>query len=313
MYRFFNPLLQIDSNTGAHMDCYLTGKKTKLAAIEQMLQYAKELPDSSQPFPFAAEHEEGMKSHIRLMESAISQIPHHMEELRACMDTSGRFPPKSFAVSEAIYYSHIDPHSFFLFALLGYDAFLEKQLFCIVEMKPGTMPLEIQKCSLGFSSEKIDNLTLYPLDLHIELGKFDAMESIEASEKHLEHCRKLLLDYFQADELYDLYEIEESHLLKYIGDPLALLRTIQKKHNDNRIRLSLAPHSPRQIDQALIELIHIERRIMKQVQLQYFWSREQFGAYTSQLQQTKRRLMAATGVSQEQLDIFMGHMPADFW
>ncbi len=313
MYRFFNPLLQIDSSTGAHIDYYATGKKTKLAAIEQLQQYAKELPDPSQPVQFAADQKEGMKSHIRLMESAISQIPHQMEELRACMDASGRFPPKSFAVSEAIYYSHINLHNFFLFAPLGYDAFLEKQLFCIVEMKPGTMPLEIQKYSLGFSSEAIDSLILYPLDLHIELAKFDAMESIEASEKHLEYCRKLLLDYFQAEELYDLYEIEESHLLKYIGDPLALLRTMQKKHNDNRIRLSLAPHFPWQIDQVLIELVHIERRILKQAQLQHFWSREQFGAYTSQLQQTKRRLIAATGVSQEQLDIFMRHMPADFW
>ncbi|MGM9949848.1 MAG: hypothetical protein ACI33P_06960 [Lysinibacillus sp.] len=313
MYRFFNPLLPVELSMGVHVDGYVTAAKIQLPTIEQLLQDAKEWPEPSSPIPFAAEDMHRMKSHIQLVESAISQIPHHLKELETCLNASACFPAKCFIISDTIYYSHIDLHRHFLFAPLGYDAFLEKQLFCIVEMHADTTAKEIQKCSLGFSSEAIDSLVLYPLDLLYELEKFDAMESIEASEAHLEYCRKLLLGYFQADELYDLYEIEESHLLKYIGDPLALLRTIQKKHNDNRIRLSLAPHSPRQIDQALIELIHIERRVMKQLQLRPFWSREQFGAYTSQLQYTKRRLMGAAGLSQEQLDILMAHMPADFW
>ena len=313
MYRFFNPLLSIAPSTGVHIDDYLTGGKTKLSAMEQLLLYAKELPDPSSLIQSVADYMNRMEGHIQLIESAISQIPQHLKELRASLDVSGCFPAKCFIISDAIYYSHIDLHRYFLFAPIGYDALLEKQLFSIVEISSDTTKKDIQHCSLGFSSEEIDSLMLYPLDLHIELEKFDAMESIEASEKHLEYCRKLLLAYFEVSELYDLYEIEESHLLKYIGDPLVLLRTIQKKHNDNRIRLSLAPHSPRQIDLALIELIHIERRVIKQAQLQQFWSREQFGSYTDQLQRTKRRLMMAAGISQEQLDIFIGHMPADFW
>lgn len=62
----------------------------------------------------------------------------------------------------------------------------------------------------------------------------------------------------------------------------------------------------------LIELIHLERRVVKQDQLSHFMSADDFFIYAKQLQQTKARMMSGLNISQERLDVLMGYLPADF-
>ena len=138
------------------------------------------------------------------------------------------------------------------------------------------------------------------------------MQTIEQSKNHLIYCQKLLMDYFNVNELIALYDIEESLLLKYIGDPLVILRTIQKKHNDNRIKLCLTSFTSQEIGTSLVELIHLERRIIKQGQLQNFMNADDYLIYTKQLQQTKARMMSALRITQERLNVLMGYLPEDF-
>lgn len=252
------------------------------------------------------------KEHIQSILSATKQMDNQMNELLFYINEASLFPQKTFSFLGRTYYSHIDSQAYFLLTPLQYDAFLEKQMFGIVELDMNKEKKAIRSCSIGFSAEKIISLLQYPLDLQEELDKFETMETIEESLAHATYCRQCLVSYFGVDDILELYEIEESYLLKYIGDPLVLLRTIQKKHNDNRIKISLHSTLPYPINKVIVELIYLERRVIKQEQLRKFWEEEQFTAYTKQLQHTKSRLLGAAGISQEQLNHLMDQMPADF-
>jgi len=195
---------------------------------------------------------------------------------------------------------------------MQYDSFIAKHAFNIFEIDVSADDKKVRRCSLGFSSAPISDLVKYPIDLTMEIEKFDTMQTIEQSKNHLLYCQKLLMDYFNVNELIALYDIEESLLLKYIGDPLVILRTIQKKYNDNRVKLSLTSFTSQEIARPLIELIHLERRIVKQEQLQHFMSTDDFVIYTKQLQNTKARMMSISAITQERLDVLMGYLPADF-
>lgn len=292
MYRFFSPLLHIDFNINAQIHYYLSLKEEELFSLSS-----------------CSEHSESLQSHIRFVKWAVPLIQKQRHELTKYQPY---FLLKSFSLHDTIYYSHLNSQCYFLFSPLQYDPFIAKHAFSIFEIDVSADDKKIRRCSLGFSSSAISDLVKYPIDLTMEIEKFDTMQTIEQSKNHLLYCQKLLMDYFNVNELIALYDIEESLLLKYIGDPLVILRTIQKKHNDNRIKLSLTSFTSQEIDTPLIELIHLERRIVKQEQLQHFMPTEDFISYTKQLQQTKARMMGGLNISQERLDILMGYLPADF-
>ncbi|WP_431026701.1 hypothetical protein [Lysinibacillus sp. LZ02] len=295
MYHFFHPLLHIDFGTNARIHHYLSLKEEEL--------FAQSGCSESTPF---------LLSHIYFVKNSIQLIQKQVYELTAHLQHESCIPIKSFSLHNTTYYSHLNSYSYFLFSYLQYDLFLERHAFSIFELDVSTSDKKVRQCSLGFSSAHISDLLKYPIDLKIEMEKFDTMQSTEQSKKHLVYCQTLLMDYFDVNELVDLYDIEESLLLKYIGDPLVLLRTIQKKHNDNRIKLSLKSRTSQEIEASLVELIHLERRIVKQEQLQNFLSVDDFNNYTKQLQKTKTRMMSGLRITQERLDAFMGCLPADF-
>ncbi|MFF5995111.1 hypothetical protein AAGS61_10180 [Lysinibacillus sp. KU-BSD001] len=295
MYHFFQPLLHIDFGTNTRIHHYLLLKEEELFARL----------GCSESSPFLSDHIHFVKSSIRLIQKQVYELTAHLQ-YELCL------PTRSFSLHNTTYYSHLNSYSYFLFSYLQYDALLKKHAFSIFELDVSTPDKKVRQCSLAFSSAHISDLLKYPIDLKIEIEKFDTMQSIEQSKKHLNYCQKLLMDYFDVNELVNLYDIEESLLLKYIGDPLVLLRTIQKKHNDNRIKLSLNPLTLHEIDASLIELIHLERRVVKQEQLRNFLSADDFNSYTKQLQQTKARMMCVLDITQEQLNVFMGCLPADF-
>ncbi|WP_413363318.1 hypothetical protein [Lysinibacillus sp. 3P01SB] len=310
MYHHFYPLLSHDADTSSQIDAYIASKQIELSAIENQLSDTKQ--EASDGSLFNLGHFLRLKRHVAAITSSRTLIDGQMTELLSYINEEALFPQKTFSFLGTPYYSHIDSQAYFLFSPLEYDAFLEKQMFWIIELDTREEKRKIHCCSIGFSAENISSLLQYPMDLQHELEKFETMETIEASQEHMTYCRQRLLHYFGVDDILDLYEIEQSHLLKYIGDPLVLLRTIQKKHNDNRIKLSLQSILPIPINKSTIELVHIERRVVKQEQLRRFWEEGQFTAYTKQLQQTKNRLMETAGISQEQLDRLMEQMPADF-
>lgn len=310
MYHHFYPLLSHDADTSSQIDAYIASKQIELSAIENQLSDTKQ--EASDGSLFNLGHFLRLKRHVAAITSSRMLIDGQMTELLSYINEEALFPQKTFSFLGTPYYSHIDSQAYFLFSPLEYDAFLEKQMFWIIELDTREEKRKIHCCSIGFSAENISSLLQYPMDLQHELEKFETMETIEASQEHMTYCRQRLLHYFGVDDILDLYEIEQSHLLKYIGDPLVLLRTIQKKHNDNRIKLSLQSILPIPINKSTIELVHIERRVVKQEQLRRFWKEGQFTAYTKQLQQTKNRLMETAGISQEQLDRLMEQMPADF-
>lgn len=310
MYHFFDPLLTIDEGTDSPLTLYLATKRLELATIEQLM-YVTNIEDSGH-ISFSSDYLQRFKHHIDTIQSSIEPIQRQVHELLSYINNETHFPRKSFSVLGTTYHSHLNSQAYFLFSSMQYDEFLEKQMFTIVELDMENEEKRIRRCSIGFSSSDAASLLQYPVDLQLELEKFDTMESIDASVEHMEYCRQLLMDYFEVDDIIELYEIEQSNLLKYIGDPLVLLRTIQKKHNDNRIKLSLQAMLAKPINDTLVELIHVERRVLKQEHLRRFWEENQFTAYTKQLQQTKKRLMEVAGISQEQLNLLMGQMPADF-
>jgi len=295
MYHFFKPLLHIDFTTNAQIHYYLSLQEEELFALSSFSQYTQFL-----------------QSHIDFVKHSIQLIQKQLHELTTYLQYEAYLLPKSFSLHDTIYYSHLNSYCYFLFSLLQYDPFIEKHAFSVFEIDVSTTDKKVRRCSLGFSSAPISDLLKYPIDLTMEIEKFDTMQSIEQSNNHLLYCQKLLMDYFNVNELIALYDIEESLLLKYIGDPLVILRTIQKKHNDNRVKLSLKSFTSQEIDPPLIELIHLERRVLKQEQLQHFMSTDDFYIYTKQLQQTKSRIMSVLGITQERLDVLMGYLPADF-
>lgn len=310
MYHHFYPLLSHDADTSSQIDAYIASKQIELSAIENQLSDTKQ--EASDDSLFNLGHFLRLKRHVAAITSSRTLIDGQMTELLSYINEEALFPQKTFSFLGTPYYSHIDSQAYFLFSPLKYDAFLKKQMFWIIELDTREEERKIRCCSIGFSAEKVSSLLQYPMDLQHELENFETMKTIEASWEHMTYCRQRLLHYFGVDDILDLYEIEQSHLLKYIGDPLVLLRTIQKKHNDNRIKLSLQSILPIPINKSTIELVHIERRVVKQEQLRRFWEEGQFTAYTKQLQQTKNRLMETAGISQEQLDRLMEQMPADF-
>lgn len=310
MYHFFDPLLTIDGGTDSPLTIYLATKQLELSTIEQLSYVTKQ--ETSEHISFNSDYLQRFKQHIHAIQSSIEPIQQQMHELLSYINDETLFPRKSFSILGTTYHSHLNSQAYFLFSPLQYDEFLEKRMFSIVELDMENEEKKIRRCSIGFSSCEAASLLQYPMDLQLELEKFDTMETIEASIEHMEYCRQLLLNYFEVDDIIELYDIEQSNLLKYIGDPLVLLRTIQKKHNDTRIKLSLQAMLAKPINETLVELIHVERRVLKQEHLRRFWEENQFTAYTKQLQQTKKRLMEATGISQEQLNLLMGQMPADF-
>ena len=292
MYHFFSPLLHIDFNTNAQIGYYLSLKEEELFSLSS-----------------CSEHSKSLQSHTRFVKDAIVLIQKQRQDLNT---NQSYFLLKSFSLHNTTYYCHVNSQRYFLFSPLQYDPFIAKHAFSIFEIDVSADDKKIRRCSLGFSSAHISELLKYPIDLTIAIEKFDTMPSIEQSKNHLLYCQKLLMDIFNVNELIALYDIEESLLLKYIGDPLVILRTIQKKHNDNRVKLSLKSFTSQDIDAPLIELIHLERRVVKQHQLQAFMSTEDYVRYTKQLQHTKARMMNILNISQERLDILMGYLPADF-
>ena len=291
MYYFFKPLLHIDFTTNAHWSLKEEALCTLLSGLN---------------------HAQFLQSHIHFVKFAIPLIQKQRQELTMYLNNQAYLPPKSFSLHSTTYYAHLNSSCYFLFSPMQYDPFIEKHAFSIFEMDVSTANKKVRRCSLGFSSASISDLVKYPIDLTMEIEKFDTMQTIEQSKNHLLYCQKLLMDYFNVHELIALYDIEESLLLKYIGDPLVILRTIQKKHNDNRIKLSVTSFTSQEIDTSLIELIHLERRIVKQEQLQHFMNADDYLIYTKQLQQTKATMMSALRITQERLDVLMGYLPADF-
>lgn len=305
MDHLFHPLFTLHPSAESQLDAYLTSRQRELALIANHMPVAKgaacDLDYSSQ-----------LKNHIQIVISSIKLIHKQLDELIIYINEETLFPQKSFSFSGLTYYSHIDSKAYFLYSPIAYDSFLKKELFWVIELDAAEKEKKIHQSSIGFSDKNILSLLQYPIDLKFDLEKFEGLETIEASEKHVQYCRQRLLDYFEVEDVLALYEIEQSNLLKYIGDPLVLLRSIQKKHNDNRIKLSLQPSLPWPVNKATIELIHVERRVIKKDQLRNFWEEEQFTDYTKQLAQTKGKLMKVAGVSQEQLDRFIELLPADF-
>ena len=219
MYRFFSPLLHIDFNTNAQIRYYLSLKEEELFSLSS-----------------CSEHSEFLQFHIRFVKDAILLIQKQQHDLTTYQPY---FLLKSFSLHDTTYYCHLNSQCYFLFSPLQYDPLIAKHAFSIFEIDVSTDDKKIRRCSLGFSSVHISDLLKYPIDLNTEIEKFDTMQSIEQSKNHLLYCQKLLMNIFNVNELIALYDIEESLLLKYIGDPLVILRTIQKKHNDNRVKLSL--------------------------------------------------------------------------
>ncbi len=281
--------------TNAQIHYYLSLQEEELFALSSCSQYTQFL-----------------QSHIHFVKHSIQLIQKQLHELTTYLQYEEYLPPKSFSLHDTTYYSHLNSYCYFLFSPLQYDPFIAKHAFSVFEIDVSTDDKKVRRCSLGFSSAPISDLLKYPIDLKMEIEKFDTMQSIEQSKNHLLYCQKLLMDYFNVNELIALYDIEESLLLKYIGDPLVILRTIQKKHNDNRIKLSLKSFTSQEIDTPLIELIHLERRVVKQEQLQHFMNADDYLIYTKQLQQTKARMMSVLRITQERLDVLMGYLPADF-
>ena len=305
MDHLFHPLFTVQTGTASQLQAYVISKQRELSLMEgQML--------TTNRLAFDSAYSSQLKDHIHTILSSTELIHSQMKELLSYLNEDSLFPQKSFSFLGTTYHSHIDSQAYFLYSQFGYDAFLEKQMFAIIELDIKEKKKEIRSCSIGFTAEKVISLLQYPMDLQHELEKFEMLQSIEESLAHVTYCQQCVLSYFGVDDILALYEIEQSNLLKYIGDPLVLLRTIQKKHNDNRIKISLRSALPHPINKATIELIHMERRVIKQEQLRRFWGEEQFTAYAKQLQQTKNRLMEAAGVSQKQLDCLMAQMPADF-
>ena len=295
MYHLFKPLLHIDFSTNAQIHYYLSLKEETLFALSSRSQYTQFL-----------------QSHIHFVKCAIPLIQKQRHELTMYLHNQAYLPPKSFSLHNTTYYAHLNSSCFFVFSPMQYDPFITKHAFSIFEIDVSADNKKVRRCSLGFSSAAISNLVKYPIDLTMEIENFDTMQTIEQSKNHLLYCQKLLMDYFNVTELIALYDIEESLLLKYVGDPLVILRTIQKKHNDNRVKLSLTSFTSQEIAPPLIELIHLERRIVKQEQLQHFMNADDYLIYTKQLQQTKARMMSALRITQERLDVLMGYLPADF-
>ena len=295
MCHLFKPLLHIDFSTNAQIGYYLSLKEEELFALSSFSKYTQFL-----------------QSHIYFVKCAIPLIQEQLRNLTMYLHYQEYVPPKSFSLNGTTFYSYFNSSCYCLFSPLQYDPFIAKHAFSIFEIDVSADDKKVRRCSLGFSTAPISDLVQYPIDLKIEIEKFDTMQTIEQSKNHLLYCQKLLMDYFNVNELIALYDIEESLLLKYIGDPLVILRTIQKKHNDNRIQLSLKSFTSQEIDAPLIELIHLERRVLKQEQLQYFMNTDDFVIYTKQLQQTKARMMSVLNITQERLDALMRGLPADF-
>ena len=295
MYHFFNPLLHIDFSSNAQIHYYLSLKEEEFFALSSCSEYAQFL-----------------RFHIHFVKCSNQLMQEQLHELTTYLHDKEYVPPKYFSLKDTTYYSHLNSYCYFLFSPLQYDPFIAKHAFSVFEIDISADGKKVWKCSLGFSAASINDLLKYPIDLKMEIEKFDTMQSIEQSQNHLLYCQKLLMDYFNVNELIALYDIEESLLLKYVGDPLVILRTIQKKHNDNRIQLSLKSFISQEIDAPLVELIHLERRVLKQEQLQHFMSTDDFLTYTKQLQKTKARMMSILGITQERLDSLMGYLPADF-
>lgn len=292
MYHFFSPLLHIDFNTNTQIHYYLSLKEEELFSLAS-----------------CSEHMPSLQSHIHFVKDAMPLIKKQRHELTTYQPY---FVLKSFELHDTTYYCHLNSQRYFLFSPLQYDPFTAKHAFSIFEMDVRTDAKKVRRCLLGFSSAPISDLLKYPIDLTMAIEMFDTMQSIEKSKNHLLYCQKLLMDTFNVNELIALYDIEESLLLKYVGDPLVILRTIQKKHNDNRVKLSLKSFTSQEIDTLFIELIHLERRVIKQIQLQPFMNTEDYLIYTRQLQQTKARMMSDLTITQERLDVLMGYLPADF-
>ena len=295
MYHFFSPLLHIDFSTNKQIHYYVSLKEEELFSLSSL-----------------SEHNQFLQYHIRFVKYCIQFIEKQHQELTTYIQHQDFFPPKSLSLNDTTYYSYLNTNGYYVFSLLQYDPYISKHAYSIFEMDISTIKKKVQRCSLGFSSSPIRDLVKYPIDLTMEIEKFDTMQSIEQSKNHLLYCQKLLMDYFNVNELIALYDIEESLLLKYIGDPLVILRTIQKKHNDNRVKLSLKSFTSQEIELPLIELIHLERRVVKQDQLSHFMSADDFFIYAKQLQQTKAKMMSGLNISQERLDVLMGYLPADF-
>ena len=295
MYHFFKPLLHIDFTTNAQIHYYLSLQEEELFALSSFSQYTQFL-----------------QAHIRFVKCAIPLIQEQLRHLTMYPHYQEYLLPKSFSLNGTTFYSYFNSSCYCLFSPLQYDPFIAKHAFSVFEIDVSTDDKKVRRCSLGFSTSPISDLLKYPIDLTMEIEKFDTMQSIEQSNNHLLYCQKLLMDYFNVNELIAVYDIEESLLLKYVGDPLVILRTIQKKHNDNRVKLSLKSFTSQEIDTPLIELIHLERRIVKQEQLQNFMNADDYLIYTKQLQQTKARMMSALRITQERLDVLMGYLPVDF-
>lgn len=211
MYHFFSPLLHIDFSTNTQIHYYISLKEEELFSLSSF-----------------SDHTQFLQAHIHFVKCCIQSIQKQHHEL-TYICYKEYFPPKSLSLNDTTYYSYLNSNGYFLFSLLQYDPYIAKHAYSIFEMDISTDEQKIRRCSLGFSVAHIHDLVKYPIDLIMELEKFDTMQSIEQSKNHLLYCQKLLMDYFNVNELIALYDIEESLLLKYIGDPLVILRTIQKK------------------------------------------------------------------------------------
>ncbi|WP_427108399.1 hypothetical protein [Lysinibacillus xylanilyticus] len=312
MYKHFNPIIKVSHSYALNENygIYLSFKKNQLSEVQDLLAFANKTTEGQLHADFIKSYALNMQEHIERLERHKLLLESASEELLQLLNSFGELGQA--LVSEGFEYSlNIDVDTLYFFKPIEYDSYLRSEGYMILELLKGKKGYKANQLSVGFTNKSLDELKNEPSFIQRQISKFKDLNTPEDINEHMEYCNRLLFEYFDVKEIYELINLKDSVAKQLLGEPLKVYKEIYNTARFHSIKCSLPSDLKEQFNDDIYSLIVVENNIFNKEAHKEILDNEKYIELCERLEKRKNMLMEQLSFTQHLLDEYMRYVPKE--
>ncbi|MFK5709835.1 hypothetical protein [Lysinibacillus boronitolerans] len=312
MYKHFNQIIKVSSfyALNENYGIYLSFKEAQLSEVQDLLTFAYETSEGQLHTDFIKSYALNMQEHIESLKRYKLLLESASEELLKLLNSFGELG--QVLVSEGFDYSlYIDVDTLYFFKSIGYDSYLRSEGYMIIELLRGKKGYKTNQLSVGFTSKSLDELKNEPSFIKRQISKFKDLNTAEDINEHMEYCNRLLFEYFDVKEIYELINLKDSIAKQLLGEPLEVYKEIYNTARFHSIKCSLPSDLKEIFNDDIYSLIVVENNISNKEAHKEILDNEKYIELCERLENRKKMLMESLSIDQNLLDEYMSYVPKE--
>lgn len=312
MYKYFNPIIKVSSLNALNKNygLYLSFKEAQLSEVQDLLTFAYETSEGQLHTDFIKSYVLNMQEHIESLKRYNLLLESASEELLQLLNSFGELGQA--LVSEGFEYSlNIDVDTLYFFKPIGYDSYLRSEGYMILELLKDKKGYKANQLSVGFTNKSLDELKNEPSFIQRQISKFKDLNTPEDINEHMEYCNRLLFEYFDVKEIYELINLKDSIAKQLLGEPLEVYKEIYNTARFHSIKCSLPSDLKELFNDDIYSLIVVENNISNKEAHKEILDNEKYIELCVRLENRKNMLMEQLSFTQHLLDEYMSYVPKE--